>query len=141
MSELALLEDDLAPEPLFPVEPRDSNPATEQKRQETLLAMLRRLAPGVIAFSVPNEGKRSDWERVTRWKGGARRGAPDLIIAWNRGVAFVEMKGGKTALRPDQIEMLNGLYRAGHHVAVWRNPASALAWLRDCGAPIREARL
>jgi hypothetical protein len=121
-------------QPLFLVEPPDTDKTSEQKRQERLLA---RLGPGVVAFSVPNEGRNSDWERLTRHRAGARAGAPDLVIAWNRGVAFLEMKGGKTAVKDNQIETLNALHRAGHHVAIWRDPVKAAEWLKGLGCPVR----
>lgn len=138
---LDIAEDTLDAQPLFPVEPRDKLPATEAQRQRTLLALLGRFAPGVIAFSVPNEGKRSDWEKVNLARNGARAGAPDLLFFWNHGCAAIEMKGGQTPLKQAQIDMLNRLHRAGHRVAVFRRPEAAFHWLRECGAPVREVIL
>jgi hypothetical protein len=51
--------------------------------------------------------------------------------------AFLEMKGGQTPVAKAQIETLNALHDAGHHVAVWRDPAKAIAWLAGLGAPVR----
>lgn len=132
--DLDAFDEPLKPEPLFPVEPPDDRKESEQKRQQRLKAALG-TAPGIVFFSVPNEGRNTDWEKLTRWRAGARAGAPDLVICWNRGVAFVEMKGGKTTLSLAQIDTLNALHRAGHHVAVWRDPAKAVEWLAGLGCP------
>lgn len=121
-------------------EPRDKLPASEFDRQRSFLTSMARLAPGVVVWAVPNEGKRTLWERGRAKALGLRKGMPDIGVAWNNGVAFIEMKGGQTAISKSQREVLNMLFRQGHHVAVFRTPALALDWLRSIGCPVREAR-
>jgi hypothetical protein len=70
-------EEQEADEPWF-IEPKDKDPRSESQRQRAFLSDLSRLAPAVSAFAVPNAGKRSDWERLERWREGARKGVLDL---------------------------------------------------------------
>ena len=120
--------------------PRDKLPATEFDRQRTFLAAMAKLAPGVIVYAVPNEGKRTQWEQGRAKSLGLRKGTLDLTIVWNRGVAFVEFKGGQTAISKPQRETLNALYRMGHHCGAFRDPWLAIAWLRSIGCPIKEGK-
>lgn len=122
------------------IDPRDRFPLPEEDRQAALLSELRRRAPGVTVWAVPNGGKRTRWAASKAKREGMRKGAPDLTITWNRGVAFVEMKNGTDKPDADQVLLLNALYRAGHHVGVFRTAASAVAWLIERGAPIRAER-
>ena len=125
--------------PAFFQEPRDKNPASEQQRQATFLALLKSCAPGVFTMALPNGGKRSDWERLQRWKEGAVRGAPDLVCCWNYGTAWLEWKSGTGTLSPAQKELLNRLHNLGHRVAMVRKPETALRLLAEWGAPVRAA--
>lgn len=120
------------------IEPKDSKPASEVQRQMTFLAMMGRLAPAVDVLAIPNAGKATDWERIQRWKEGARRGALDLIITWNHGVFFAEFKDGKKMPSPAQRDRLNRYFRMGHHCGVYRTAEKLIAHLREAGCPIRE---
>jgi hypothetical protein len=126
--------EDVADEPWF-IEPTDSDSTPELKRQMLFLSRLKALAPAVDAVAIPNAGKRSDWERIQRWREGARRGALDLVIAWATGVFFAEFKDGKGSPTPEQRERLNRYFRMGHHCGVYRKPDTLLAHLRAAGAP------
>lgn len=127
-------------EPWF-IEPRDADPAPENKRQRVFLADLAKQAPGVDVVAIPNAGRRSDWERIERWREGARSGALDLLISWkptrpdDRGVFFAEFKDGKKAPSPAQRDRLNRLYRMGHGCGVYRTAATLIDHLRAAGAP------
>ncbi len=130
------LEDELNPEPQFFVEPGDKLPASEDQRQRTFLAMLKKQAPGVFAMAMPNAGKRSDWERLQRWREGAVKGAPDLVCCWNYGTAWLEFKSGTGSLSDAQKVLLNRLNGLGHCVAMVRRPETALRLLAEWGAPV-----
>lgn len=130
-------------EPWF-IEAKDSNPASELQRQMTFLSMMAQLGPACDVLAIPNAGKASDWERIQRWKEGARAGALDLLITWHvnlpgHGVFLAEMKNGKSMPTPAQRDRLNRYYRQGHGCGVYRKPETLIAHLRDAGAPIREA--
>lgn len=128
------LEDPEEDLPWF-IEPKDKDPASELDRQRTFLSRMKALAPAIDVLAIPNAGKSSDWERIQRWKEGARRGALDLIITWNRGVMFAEFKDGQKMPTKDQRERLNRYYRMGHHCGVFRNADTLIEHLRSLGAP------
>lgn len=137
----AALETDLDPVPLFVVEGPDKSPASEIQRQATFLKLVRQLAPDVIAYANTNGTHiASMGGRAKANREGRTIGAPDLTLVWNRGVAWIEFKAGKGKLSPAQVDFCNRLVRAGQHVACFRDPMGAIAWLRDCGAPVKDAR-
>jgi hypothetical protein len=123
--------EDAADEPWF-IEPKDKDPASEIERQSLFLSRLKILAPAVDALAIPNAGKSTDWQRIQRWREGARRGALDLILTWqparidDRGVFFAEFKDGDGMPTKDQRERLNRYYRMGHKCGVYRNPERAI---------------
>lgn len=128
-----LLEDttDLA----WHIDPRDKDPRSEEKRQLAFLRDARILCPAVNIFSVPNAGRRTQWEVNKAKREGMKSGALDLVATWNRGVAFLEFKNSDDMPTPNQRDQLNLLYRQGHHCGVFRQEQSALDWLRSIGAP------
>lgn len=140
-------EDDLdqPDEPWF-IELKDRSPASEIRRQKTFIDIMAQLAPGVDVVAIPNAGKSSDWERLQRWREGARRGALDLIITWeptcqgDRGICFAEFKDGKKPPSREQRDRLNRYWRMGHACGVFRTAETLIGYLRDRGCPIREAR-
>lgn len=137
MSALLNIPEDTADEPWF-IEPKDKDPTPEFDRQVAFLSAIHRLAPSIDVIAVPNAGKASDWERVRRWREGARRGALDLVICWNRGVMFAEFKDGQKMPTRDQRERLNRYYRMGHWTGVYRKPETLIAHLRSLGAPFLD---
>jgi hypothetical protein len=121
----------------WPIEPKDKHPESEEQRQATFLRDLKRIAPAILVWSVPNAGKRSTWEARKAKREGMIAGCADLTILWRGGCAFIEWKSGKGDVRPNQAEMLNKLHRLGHHCCVARTSAWALTWLQEIGAPVR----
>lgn len=124
------------------IEPKDKDPDPEIDRQIAFLARLGREAPRVSAVAIPNAGKRSDWERLQRWREGAVAGALDLDLTWkperpdDRGVFFAEFKDGDGMPTTAQRRRLNRLFKQGHGCGVYRTAATLIAHLRDAGAPI-----
>lgn len=136
------LRDDFdEPNEPWPIEPKDKDPRSEELRQVALLRDARMFCPGVTFTAIPNAGRRSQWEAQKRKREGMRKGALDLIATWephhrdDRGVAFIEMKDGKTMPDRDQRDVLNSLWRQGHKCGVFRSERSVLCWLRELGAP------
>jgi hypothetical protein len=117
------------------IEPKDADPASETKRQRRFLSRAAMLCPAVDVVAIPNAGKRSDWERLERWREGARAGALDLLITWSGGVFFAEFKDGKKMPSPAQRDRLNLHTRQGHHCGVYRTAETLIAHLRTAGAP------
>ena len=131
------ISEDTANEPWF-IEPKDKDSKSEIQRQALFLSRLRTLAPAVDALAIPNAGKSTEWERLARFREGARRGALDLVITWKAGVIFAEFKNGTSMPSKDQEERLNRYYRMGHHCGVYRNPETLIGHLRALGAPFIE---
>jgi hypothetical protein len=117
------------------IDPKDKDPRPEEKRQLAFLRDARILCPGVNIFSVPNGGRRTQWEINKAKREGMKSGALDLVATWNRGVAFLEFKNGTDQPTSNQRDQLNTLYRQGHHCGVFRQEQSALEFLRSAGAP------
>jgi hypothetical protein len=117
------------------IEPKDKDPASEFDRQRAFLSKIHRLAPSIDVLAIPNAGRGTDWQRVRRYNEGARRGALDLIITWNRSVMFAEFKDGQKMPTRDQRERLDRYDRQGHHCGVFRKPETLIERLRELGAP------
>lgn len=121
----------------FHVDPR--NPAcdkTELQIQVGFRNKMHMAAPSVMLVAIPNEGKRSQWEACKRKREGLVAGFPDMLALWDGKTAGLEFKTGKGTLSETQVETLNGLARRGFPVGVFRSPDTALAWLREQGAPV-----
>lgn len=141
MTTWADLEQDLATEPLFPVEAPDGRKDwPEIRRQRALINELAMIAPTVFVFAVPNAGKRNPRKAKQE---GIMGGVFDLVLCWGgRHVAWVEMKGYTAAGRPGklsqpQIDWGNRMARLGHDVAMFFTPAACVEWLRGIGCPMR----
>lgn len=134
--------DDLeSPREPWYIEPKDKLPASELQRQQAFVNFMAVNAPAVDVTAIPNAGKSTDWQRIQRWKEGARAGALDLIITWrptrpgDRGIFFAEFKNGKTMPTPSQAERLDRYFRMGHGCGVYRSGAKLVEHLRAQGAP------
>lgn len=122
------------------VQPKDRDPASEDRRQAEYIATVRKLCKGIKVFAVPNAGKRTQWAAAKVKREGLYTGWPDTGACWvsniSGGVAWIEFKSGTGALDQDQIDTLNWLHRRGHPVAVCRTAQGALEWLKSIGAPV-----
>lgn len=127
------------PKPLFPVEPKDKDPASEVSRQAQFRDMLRFSARGFMTHSVPNAGKRGPKAIVRAKKEGLTSGAFDeeykAYGAWD---AYLEWKDGKGDLTREQILWGNGMLDRGFRVACVRSPDFALELFRGWGAPLLD---
>lgn len=127
------------------IEPKDASPLPEISRQRAFLSVMATIAPAVDCLAIPNASKATDWERIQRWKEGARGGALDLIISWapssnSRGIFYAEFKNGRKMPTPAQRARLNMYHRQGHHCGVYRTADPLVAHLRDAGAPFIDRR-
>lgn len=143
MNAWADLETALDPEPLFLVEKPDGRKTlSEDKRAAMLVKLVHTLAPGVEIAHVRNEGNYNHARAKTL---GVVAGFGDFILTWKpRATAFIELKGYTAAGRPGvlsnaQIDWANRKYMQGFPVACFFSPEKALEWLRDQGAPVRQA--
>ena len=132
------VHEELHEEPLFYIEPKDRDPASEDDRQRAVVAECRRL--GLSVWHNPQSGRRSDYERTTLHRNGAVAGVADLTIHWpGRGIYYAEMKNGKTGPSTPQIEFLNARIREGIPCGVHRSWPTIEQALIKAGAPIRAA--
>lgn len=131
----ALEECETTLDPRVYVEPKDRGTASEETRQKQAVDHLRRHAKRLIVFAVPN-ATRGTGAKLKQLREGAIYGAADLVCVWAGGVAFVEMKAGRTMPRPNQVDFLNCLAAREQHVAVCRTAEGLADWLALIGAPV-----
>lgn len=98
---------------------------TEDGEQEAVIqwaTLMRNARPELLnLYHVPNEGKRSKAEAARQQRLGLRRGVPDLILDYPKGIYHglrVEMKVKPNKTTADQEAWLERLARAGYCVAV-----------------------
>lgn len=127
------LETPLAEAPLFFIEPKDSNPASEADRQAELVATIKRTFPQARPVAILNGEKRGQWALNLARRLGAWWGFPDLLVLAPRKIAMIEMKNGKDMPKQHQVDVLNWLHRSGFAVGVFRTSDSAIAFLRKQG--------
>lgn len=128
------VHEELHEEPLFYIEPKDRDPASEDDRQREMVANLRRA--GIFVAHIPQSGRRSDYERVTLHRNGAVSGIPDLMILFRGGQYFAEVKDGRGKPSRPQIEVMNQMTRMGVPCGVHRSWDSLAARLAALGAPV-----
>lgn len=125
-------DEPLTEEPLFWIEPRDSDPRSEDDRQGEFAKAIRS-RPGVRIAAILND---HDWgqKMLNRAnKLGAKWGFPDTIIYAAGRIAFIEFKNGRRMPEQHQVDCLNDLHRLGFPVAVCRTAEGALRWLEGEG--------
>lgn len=117
---------------------------TERQVQRAILQMAGTCFPDVLIAHVPNGAHLAGGDAARCRQMGAligdglKKGFPDLIAVWNRGVAFLEVKrpkGGKVS--PEQERMHLALAERGYAVAIVTSPEEAWQHLADRGAPVR----
>ncbi len=116
------------------IDAKDKNPKPELERQAELVAAIKRNFARVKVAAVPNGGKRGQKALNQARREGAWWGFVDLLVIGRpQLVAFIEIKNGTEMPRQNQIDAINWLHRAGHHVGVFRRADSAVEWLRGIG--------
>lgn len=120
--------------PLFFIEAKDRNPASEDVRQRHVVAACRRL--GLFVAHIPQSGKRSDYERTKLHRNGAIAGVPDLVIQWTGGIYWAEMKDGTKGPSRAQIDVMNDLVRRNIPCGVHRSWETVEQRLAEVGAPV-----
>jgi len=134
---LLMLEDDLSPVllPAVHIDARDRDPKPELARQSAFRSQAKRKCPAVKLVAVPNAAQRGQGARNRARSEGAAWGFPDIMALAPGRIAFLEFKAGTTNPEAHQIEWLNRLVTMGFPCGVFRQPDSALAFLRRHGFP------
>lgn len=124
----------------FHTKPRRKRKRPEASLQEAVVEHLRMIPmPGVLAFSVPNEGDRSEAAKFALCRMGMRPGAADLvIIVPSKMPLFLELKakGGKQS--PEQIAFQYDAIRAGCRYELADSIKTATRILENFGAIRRD---
>ncbi|WP_294138279.1 hypothetical protein [Sphingomonas sp.] len=131
------LDAPLKERPLFPVEPKDRDPASELDRQVSLDSLLRVVGPSITSWAVVNAAKRGLKAQRQAKREGLTAGVFDKHYAWNHGLAFLEWKDGTGSLSQAQIDWGNLMHRLGFRVACVRSAKFAHALFVSWGAPVR----
>jgi hypothetical protein len=121
--------------PLFWIEPRDRDLASEDERQGAFANAIRS-RPGVHIAAILND---HDWGQKALNRAnklGAWWGFGDTIVFAEKMAAVIEFKNGTAMPKPHQVRCLNTLHRLGFPVAVCRTAAGALQWLSEQGFPV-----
>lgn len=127
------LETPLSEAPLFFIEQKDRDPASELERQVSFRQQCRIHLPHVMLAAIPNAGKRGQKALNQARSEGALWGMVDMLAMAPRKIAFLEWKAGRTDPAPHQIEIMNRLTRMGFATGVFRTADSAIAFLRREG--------
>lgn len=98
---------------------------SEREEQTALVAWLLKEYPDIVFFSVPNEGKRTDFMKFHMKQTGLLSGVPDLILLFDVPL-FVEMKRTKGgSLSDNQKQVIEWIRSLGYTVVVCRGFAEA----------------
>ena len=117
-----------------------SSPPTERQVQRAILAMGGRDFPNALIHHSPNGAHLAGSKTARFMQMGALRGDglkvgfPDLIVLWNYGVGFLEVKRPKLGKVSDvQEAMIARLTGLGHRVAVVTSEGEAKQHLEAWG--------
>lgn len=141
---LHFLSEDLAEQPIFPVEPKHKLPGKELTFQQNFRKLLKRSAPTVSSHGVPNAGKRGlKAQRSAKAEGLTAGVFDEQYAAPNAWLAILEWKDCDGDLSRAQIAWGNMMHRKGFRVACVRTPEFAEQLFRNWGCPFitRENRL
>jgi hypothetical protein len=109
--------------------------ASEIAIQTRFRSRCRIHCPGVSLVAIPNGAKRGQLAMNQARREGAAWGFPDMMALAPGKVAFLEFKAEKGVLSPNQEDWQERLDRLGFPVGVFRDPESAIAFLRSHGFP------
>ena len=130
------LDEPLYPDPAFPIEPKDSFPASELARVKTFRGAMRVHAPLCRVVAIPNAAARGQKALNQARAEGAAWGFPDLMVLHAGRIAFLEFKAGKTDPKTHQVDWMNWLIAANFPCGVFRTADAALCWLESLGFPV-----
>ena len=110
----------------------------EDRIQISILEYLEAVAPHVLCFAVPNEGRRS-WTAAARHKLlGMVAGVPDRVLVHEGRALFFEVKAPKGVVSANQKAFIKQAHAVGAKTAVVRSIDDVRAALKAWGIPTRE---
>jgi hypothetical protein len=124
-----------------------SAPPTERQVQREILRMCGTVFPAALIAHVPNGAHLSGDGRARAMQMGALRGDgvkpgfPDLIVLWNHGAGFLEVKRPRLGKVSDVQEAMHAkLLDMGQRVAIATSAYEAQSILLDWGVPASGSR-
>lgn len=120
----------------FHSKPRKKRKRPEANLQETVVEHLRMIPmPGVLHFSIPNEGERSQEAKFALCRMGMRPGAADLVIVVpGKPPLFLELKAKGGVQSPEQVAFQHDAIRAGCRYELADSIDAATTILSEYGA-------
>jgi hypothetical protein len=107
---------------------------SEDEIQRTVFQHIRaRGVAGLVAFHVPNGGKRKPIEAAILKGLGVRSGVSDIIAVYGGKIFALELKTEDGRPTKAQIEFLSDIERAGAFIAMPRGLDAAIATLEAWG--------
>lgn len=113
---------------------------TELQIQVSFRNRVRIGAPAVSVVAIPNAARRGPKAVRQARAEGMAAGFPDVMCIWSGGICFIEFKRPGGRLTDNQIEWLIRLKQRGFRAKVCRSADEAMDFLRECDAPVMEAR-
>lgn len=121
---------------IFHVDTRSvADEGDELSIQSRFRSRMNMLAPKCRVVAIPNGGRRTAWEGMKARREGLAKGYPDVNVMWPGGMCVIEFKDANGKLSDEQADWLNWLTNAGFKVGVFRSAATAIDFVRECGAP------
>ena len=111
----------------------------EDRLQKSIVDWLRLCVPHSVVFAVPNEGRRSFAQQARHKALGMLAGVTDLVLVTGQGVFFIEVKGPKGRVSPEQDDFMGWCRSLGHGTAVVRSLDDVRLALKAWGVATREA--
>lgn len=110
----------------------------EDRLQKAIVDWLRLWVPHSVVFAVPNEGKRSFTQQARHKALGMLKGVTDLVLVTGVGVYFIEVKGPKGRVSPEQDDFMGHCRSLGHGTAVVRSVDDVRLALKAWGVATRD---
>lgn len=105
----------------------------EDALQQASIEYIRLQYPHVLAFHVPNGGKRNLYEATRLKRQGVVPGIADILIFWQGGHGAIELKCGRNKTSPHQDYFADKWQWTGGRYALCRDLDSVVAALKDWG--------
>lgn len=105
--------------------------ASEAQIQEAIIKYISLKYKNIIAFHVPNAGKRSFQTGFFMKRQGLLKGIPDVCVCWRHNVGFIEVKTPTGRLTAPQRIILERLTDLGIPNAVCRSLDDAVSVLKS----------
>lgn len=105
----------------------------EDDLQKNVIDFIRLQYPSILAFHVPNGGKRNKWEAVRLKRQGVLAGVSDILLYWNGGFGAIELKVNQLIPSKTQEQFGKKLQSFGGRFALCNGIDSVQKTLKEWG--------